>query len=113
MKRLCQQNSKGNPHRQAPENRFHGGFLVRPGSISFSGRENRQRGTGRGDCGGVEGPPPVDLGDLLDELDQVRVLADHEDVQVDAAGRSASLIACAASILNDRQMLYANIAIWK
>ena len=55
----------------------------------------------------------VDLGYLLDELDQVGVLAEHEDVQVDAAGRSASLLACAASILNDRQMLYANITIWK
>jgi len=38
--------------------------------------------------GGVEGPSLVDLGDLLDELDQVGVLAEHEDVQVDAAGRA-------------------------
>ena len=63
--------------------------------------------------GGVEGPSVVDLGDLLDELDQVRVLAEHEDVQVDAAGRSASLMTCAASISTDRQMLYANLTTWK
>jgi hypothetical protein len=38
--------------------------------------------------GGVKSPPVVDLGDLLDELDQMRVLPEHEDVQVDAAGRA-------------------------
>ena len=36
--------------------------------------------------GGVEGPAAVDLGDLLDKLQQRGFLAEHEDVQVDAAG---------------------------
>ena len=35
---------------------------------------------------GVEGPAVVQPGDLLDELQQVGVLAEHEDIQADAAG---------------------------
>ena len=38
--------------------------------------------------GGVEGPAPVDLGDLLDKLHQRGILPEHEDVQLNAAGRA-------------------------
>ena len=38
--------------------------------------------------GGVESPAVVDLGTLLDELNQVGILPEHKDVQIDAVSRA-------------------------